>query len=152
MVVMIKSITLSIIILTFASCATTLKSNKYGDSGLYALTSDKMIEIAQIAMKEEFEENQISRLTEPEWTKDMNFDPKFEENQLSRLTEPQLGFKARWEYLLDYLDISIYVVEHGEKGYSFEIKTDGTALVTGNIKAQNIMRKAKALADSSVSK
>lgn len=129
MVVMIKSITLSIIILTFASCATTLKSNKYGDSGLYALTSDKMIEIAQIAMKEEFEEN-----------------------QLSRLTEPQLGFKARWEYLLDYLDISIYVVEHGEKGYSFEIKTDGTALVTGNIKAQNIMRKAKALADSSVSK
>ena len=88
-----------------------------------------MIEIAQIAMKEEFEENQVIRLT-----------------------EPQLGFKARWAYLLDYLDISIFVVEHGQKGYSFEIKTEGTALVSGNVKAQNIMRKAKALAESSVSK
>ena len=112
-----------LVVLILCSCASTIKSGKGGTGGTYALSSEQAEEVIIQAMKKHFTKG------------------------ITRVSSPHPGLTARFAYLLDYLDITLMMVEK-EKGYSFEIRTQGTAVVTGNIKATNLLRTVEKLAEA----
>ena len=111
-----------LVVLILCSCA-TIKSSKGGTGGTYALSSEQAEEVIIQAMKKHFTKG------------------------ITRVSSPHPGLTARFAYLLDYLDITLMMLEK-EKGYSFEIRTQGTAVVTGNIKATNLLRAVEELAEA----
>ncbi len=113
-----------LVVLILCSCASTIKSSKgSATGGTYALSSEQAEEVIIQAMKKHFTKG------------------------ITRVSSPHPGLTARFAYLLDYLDITLMMVEK-EKGYSFEIRTQGTAVVTGNIKATNLLRAVEKLAEA----
>ena len=112
-----------LVVLILCSCASTIKSDKGGTGGTYTLSSEQAEEVIIQAMKKHFTKG------------------------ITRVSSPHPGLTARFAYLLDYLDITLMMVEK-EKGYSFEIRTQGTAVVTGNIKAANLLSTVEKLADA----
>ena len=112
-----------LVVLILCSCASTIKSSKGSTGGTYTLSSEQAEEVIIQAMKKHFTKG------------------------ITRVSSPHPGLTARFAYLLDYLDITLMMVEK-EKGYSFEIRTQGTAVVTGNIKATNLLRAVEKLAEA----
>ena len=112
-----------IIALFLSSCATTMKSNKSDGSGTFKINAKDADEIALSAMRSEFSPEKISKLA-----------------------PPQIGYYARFAYLLDHMDITIFAIKQTDGSYSFEMSNKGSAVVTGNMKASSILKKASSLA------
>jgi hypothetical protein len=119
---------ISIFLSLISACATTSNSNKkYGEAGIYKITAQQADKIAYRAMLSGFSAEKIQKIT-----------------------LPSNGYTATMSFLLDSQDITLMVVEHDE-GYSFNMKSKGTMLVSGNIKADQIFKKAMKLAKEKVS-